>query len=257
MRRAGRRGQGPGEWGNPTSLVADLNGAVVVNDGANSRIVRIDANGKHLLSVRRIVPLQRLGRLPNGQLVAFGGARGRPHAELLDQSFERLRTIPWSHWPDSAVGLVSQLRVASGPSDIVAVSIFTGRIFPLRANYSLDYGVGGVDERPLPTPVPIRASDGSVVQNVPEGARPAIRDAAIVGRRLFVLANASGASGRILDIYELPQVTYRASVRLPLELNVLAGGPAWLAATSNDPYPTIVRLRWDERELNAALVSKR
>src|SRR5690606_2199306 len=135
----------------------------------------------------RTVRLQRLGRLPNGQVVAFGGARGRPSAELLDRSFNRLRTIPWSDWPDSATGLVGQLRVASGPAGVVAVSIFTGRIFPLRADYRLDYGVGGVDERPLPTPVPIRDADSLVVQSIPDGARPAIRDAAIVGQRLFVL----------------------------------------------------------------------
>jgi len=255
--RLGRRGQGPGEWGNPTALVATASGGVLVNDGANSRLVHVDARGRVLQAERQDVPLQRLGRMPDGRMVAFGGARGRPSAALLTSDLRGSRPIPWRHWPDSVAGAASQLRVASGASGVVAVSIFTGRLMPLRSALSLDFGLEGVESRPFPMPVPVIDNLGAEVSTVREGTRSAVRDAAIVGSRLFVLPNPDSAAGRVVDIYDMPSLTYRGSVRLPVELNVLAGGRSWLAATSNDPYPVVVRLQWTDAAMQRSLATPR
>ena len=252
--RVGRRGQGPGEWANPTALAAANAGGVLVHDGGNARLVRIDASGKITRSLQITSPLQRLGKLSDGRWVAFGGSRGRPVAELLDTAASIVRTLPWAVWPDSAAGLGSQLRVASGASGaVVAVSIYTGRMMPVRPDLTLDWGASGIDPKPLPVRVPVSGSDGTTFASVAPDTKPAIRDAAIVGNQVFVLAAGQDIGGRMFDVYDLPTMKYRASIRVPLELNVVASGRYEIVATSNDPYPVIVRIRWNEQALREAL----
>lgn len=255
--KVGRRGQGPGEWGNPTSLISAFDGSFVVNDGANVRLVQVDRTGKIARSEQRESPLQRLAPLPDGRLVVFSGARGIPTASLLAADWKSAVKIPWSDWPDSAVGLGGQIRVASGRAGIAAVSIYTGRIMPLRNERAIEYGIASIDPKPLPVRVPVQVPDGSVIQNIPTGTKAAIRDAAIVGNHLFVLSNAVGArektAGHLIDVYEFPSLVYGGSLKLPIELNIMSGSDTFLVATSNDPYPVIVRLRWDGKLLRDAL----
>jgi hypothetical protein len=250
----GRRGQGPGEWGNPTTVSAATGGGVVVHDGGNGRLVRVDANGRVTRNVNRTVPLQRIAKLRDGQFVGFGGARGRATAELLDSTLQTVRSIPWKGWPDSAQGLGNQLRIAgSVDGTIAAVSIYTGRVMPLRVGPSLDSGVDGADARPIPARTPVTSDDGETVAAVAPGTKAAIRDASIVGKYLFVLAAGTDIGGRLLDIYEMPSARYRASIRVPVELNILSATRTDLVAISNNPVPMLLRLRWDARALESAL----
>lgn len=250
----GRRGQGPGEWANPTALTAASGGGVVVNDGGNGRLVRIDASGRITRTVSRTIPLQRLGRLANGQFIAFGGARGRPSAELLDSALQPVRNISWKNWPDSALGLGSQLRIANSVGGaVVAVSIYTGRMMPVRTGPVLDGGADGVEPRAIPAQTPLTGDDGQTIAAVAPGTKPSIRDATIVGKYLFVLAAGADIGGRVLDVYVMASSSYVGSIHLPVELNTLAATSDAIIAISNNPYPTLLRLRWDARALDVAL----
>jgi hypothetical protein len=249
--RAGRRGQGPGEFANPTSLLAVRGGGVVVVDGGAARFARIDDAGRFVRLVSSVDIPQRLARGPGSTLLAFGGQSGRPTATQLDSAFAPMRTLPWAGWPDSASGLATQLRVASGAAgQVAAVSTVTARIFPLRpGTLALDSGVDGLDARPLPPRVPLAGDNGLVVAGFPAGTKPAIRDAAIVGEYLFVIPAGEAFEGRTLDIYGATTGRYLASLRLPMGLNVLKGRTADLVAVSLEEYPAILRIRWDAAAL--------
>ena len=252
--RAGRRGQGPNEWANPTSITGVRGGGVAVVDGASSRFTRIDANGRFVRLVTTSDIPQRLAPGPGATFIAFGGQNGRPTATLLDSSFAPLRRLRWVGWPDSASGLATQLRVASGADGIVtAVSTVTGRMFPLRSPLHLDSGVDGLDARPLPPRVPLAGENGLVVAGFPAGTKPAIRDAAILGAYLFIIPAGDAFNGRTLDVYNATSGAYRASFRLPIGLNVLTGRAEDLVGVSLDEYPAIVRVRWKSAEFLRAL----
>lgn len=249
--RAGRRGQGPGEFANPTSLLAVRGGGVVVVDGGAARFARIDAAGRFARLVSSVDIPQRLARGPGSTLIAFAGQNGRLTATLLDSVFTSIRSLPWAGWPDSASGLATQLRVSSGAAgQVAAVSTVTARIFPLRAGaLALNSGVDGLDARPLPPRVPLAGDNGLVVAGFPPGTKPAIRDVAIVVEYLFVLPAGEAFDGRTLDVYVATTGRYLASLRLPIGLNVLTGRMADLVAVSLEEYPAIVRLRWDAAAL--------
>jgi hypothetical protein len=252
--RAGRRGQGPNEWANPTSLVAVPGGGVAVVDGASARFTLVDANGRFVrLATSTDIP-QRLARGPGTTFIAFGGQNGRPTARLLDSAFTPIRMLPWTGWPDSASGLATQLRVASGANGrIAAVSTVTGRIFPLKPSMSLDSGADGLDARPLPPRVPLGGDNGLVVAGMPAGTKPAIRDVAIVGANLFVIPAGESFDGHSLDIHEAATGRYRASIRVPLSLNVITGRSSDLVGVSLGEFPAIVRVRWDGAALERAV----
>lgn len=251
--RAGRRGQGPGEWGNPTALVGAPD-HVLVADGALNRIVRVDATGRVERAVTQSQMPQRLGRASNGQVVAVGGTWGRPAAWFLNDDLKPGRVIPWSGWADSAAGMGAQVRLAgSRHGAIAAVSIFTGRVMPLRANGRFDSGRPAVEPRPIPARVTIDGPGGEPAVSIPPDTKPAIRDAAVVGGTLFVVPAGDAFDGRVVDVYLLPDARYAGSLRVPVELHVLAGDAAGLVAISNDTYPTIVRIGWDPARLQRAL----
>lgn len=216
--RAGRRGQGPGEFANPTSLLAVRGGGVVVDGGA-ARFARIDAAGRFARLVSSVDIPQRLARGPGTTLIAFGGQNGRPTATQLDSAFAP-----------------------------------TARIFPLRTGtLALNSGVDGLDARPLPPRVPLAGDNGLVVAGFPQGTKPAIRDAAIVGEYLFVIPAGDAFEGRTLDVYHAATGRYRASLRLPIGVNALAGRAAELVAVSLDDHAAIVRIRWDAAALAGAV----
>jgi len=87
--RAGRRGQGPDEWANPTSILAVQGGGVAVVDGASARFTRVDANGRFTRLVTTVDIPQRLARGSGSTLIAFAGQNLRPAATLLDSAFKR------------------------------------------------------------------------------------------------------------------------------------------------------------------------
>lgn len=252
--RAGRRGQGPNEWANPTSILGVRGGGVAVVDVASSRFTRVDANGRFIrLVTTRDIP-QRLARGPNATFIAFGGQNGRPTATLLDSAFAPIRALPWSGWPDSASGLATQLRVASGANGrVAAVSTVTGRVFPLRPSLTLDSGADGLDARPLPPRIPLAGDNGLVVAGFPAGTKPAVRDVAIVGDHLFVIPAGEAFDGRTLDVYRATSGAYLASIRMPVGLNVLTGRVDDLVGVSLDDYPAIVRVHWDSAAFARAL----
>jgi hypothetical protein len=252
--RVGRRGRGPNEWANPTSIVATREGGVVVVDGSSSRFTRVDADGAFVQSVTTPSIPARIARGSGTSFIAFGTLNGRPNAQVLDSTFATVRTLPWSGWPDSAMGLAAQLRVASGRSgNVAAVSIATGRVFPLRTGMRLDSGVDGVGARPLPPRVPLTGDNGLVVAGVPAGTKPVIRDAAIVGDLLFVLPAGDEFDGRTLDLYDAKIGTYRVSIRVPVPLHVLSGTSADLIAVSLAEFPAILRLSWDRTALERVI----
>ena len=252
--RAGRRGRGPNEWANPTSIVATREGGVVVVDGSSSRFTRVDADGAFVHSVTTPSIPMRIARGSGTSFIAFGALNGRPNAQLLDSAFSTIQTLEWSGWPDSAMGLAAQVRVASGFSgNVAAVSIATGRIFPLRPGMSFDSGVDGIGGRPLPPRVPLAGDNGLVVAGIPAGTKPAIRDAAIVGELLFVVPAGEDFDGRTLDIYDVKSGKYRASIRVPVPLHVVSGTSADLVAVSLAEFPAIIRLRWDRTKLERVI----
>lgn len=252
--RAGRRGQGPNEWANPTSILAVQGGGVAVVDGASARFTRVDANGRFTRLVTTVDIPQRLARGSGSTLIAFGGQNGRPTATLLDSAFKPVRSLRWAGWPDSASGLATQLRVASGATgSVTAVSTVTGRIFPLRPSMRFDSGADGLHARPLPPRVPLAGDNGLVVAGMPPGTKPAIRDVAILGANLFVIPAGDTFDGRTLDVYHASSGRYRASIRIPIGLNVLIGRTGDLVAVSLAELPAIVRLRWDSAALERAL----
>lgn len=254
MWRAGRRGRGPNEWVNPTSIVAVDGGGVAVVDGASSRFSRVDTSGRFVRLVTTADVPQRLARGPSGGFIAFGGQNGRPTAQLLDSAFVPVRTLRWTGWPDSASGLATQLRVASGPNgSVTAVSTVTGRIFPLRSNLTLDSGTDGLEARPLPPRVPLAGDNGLVVAGMPAGTKPAVRDVAVLGSKLFVIPAGEALNAQTLDVYSASSGRYLASVRVPIELNVLARRATDLIAVSLGDVPAIVRIRFDSAALDRAI----
>jgi len=252
--KLGRRGQGPGEWSRPTTIVAASNGGVAVFDAGTNRLVRVDANGRITRNVTRSEPLDRLGKHTGGQYIAFAGSTGRPRAELLDSGLRIIREVPWKGWPDSAQGIGNQTRIASGATGTsFPVSIFTGRIMPARPGPSFDSGIDAIDARAIPKKRVITGTDGIAFTTIPEGTPVVIRDAAVVGKYLFVLVSGAEFGGKLMDVYEMPSVRYRASIRVPVELNAMSSTRTDVVAISNNPYPTILRLKWDMRSLEAAI----
>jgi hypothetical protein len=229
-------------------------GGVLVVDRPNARLTEVSAGGVIRLQRRDATLADRVGRLPDGTLVAFAGVEGRPGAFVLDSTLLPRRQLPWAGWPDSAIGLGNQLRVATGVNGgVVAISIFTGRMMPVGPR-GLDSGVDAINGRPLPPRVPIRGEDGVAVTSAPANTPVVTRAAAIVDELLFVVPGGSSAdAGRWLDLYSLPGVKYLGSLRTDLNVLQIAGGSGWLAATSADPYPVIVRFRWDRTQLRQTI----
>lgn len=252
--RVGRRGQGPGDWGNPTSITRSEQGTFWVNDPGANRAVQVGTDGKVVRSVVLREAFQRISRLADGRILTIGAASGRPSAQLMNSRFEFISKVSWNGWADSALGRSGQVRVAASASGAVAaISIYTGRIMPLRNPLSFDSGVDGVESREFPKLVSTRGADGVLITNVTPDSKPAIRDATIMGQRLFILPVGDSVGGKLLDIYDYPTAKYRASVRLPLGLVVLAANRSELFAIAHDPVPVIVRIRWNERTLSDLL----
>ncbi len=132
--------------------------------------------------------------------------------------------VPWAGWSDSAIGTGNQVRVASGSAGFVTVSIFTGRIMPMRVSGRFDSGADGIDARSIPPRVPLTDLRGETVQSIPDGTRAVVKDAGMANARLFVLPADERLRSRVLDVYDSSSSRYLASIRLPIPLDVLGNG---------------------------------
>lgn len=250
---AGRKGQGPGEYSNPTDILVDQGGQTIVLDPENARLTYLSPAGKLVKTVRLEHSLRRMaGPLPGGSLLALP-ERPDPFVVVLDSLGREIETAAPPQW---LAGLVPITRSSAavraiGPTFVIAFRWASSLLQVGRDGKEIKRCVA-IDSVAFPSAVssPIRrAVDGGVFEGIvtrPDPtARVATRGLIAYDNRLGVYPKTIGADSlRIVDLYSAPCGAYQESRRLPFEPKFLGATGDSLVALVDDPLPHLIMLRW-------------
>lgn len=246
---AGRRGGGPGEFGNPMTIVAGPDGTIWVNDPANGRISRFSRAGRFIDQVTVTEQLTSVLPFRNRGFAALGNFESGNLVQVYDSSGRMLRGIAL---PDSlrSVPLIAREAILSGNERAATISF---RFSDLA--YRVDLGTGTLREFRGPERVgfvkPITASttiDGKAYRISRANPNAVKASTAVVGGQgatLRVLFGGTTAdSGRLIDEYDRSSGRYVGSRILPLHPVAVAEVKGDLAGIVMDPVPSIYIWRW-------------
>lgn len=241
----GREGAGPGEFRNPTDIVVSAADTVWVLDPQAMRISVIGPDG----SLSRLVSIrERIRRFIVGEEHLIG-ARSRPDRGpfvVLDRDGEYVADLDVPAWISELPAMAFELRMAADrmTGNVAAVLWYTGGILLGGADDTELREFQGVVRGEVPEPMVLTPMPNVTAVRLPPSARPIVRDVAIDGTRVYVLA-VDDTDGRrtvdILDVYD-ERGGYLHSLRLPHAVSRLEARNGRLFALQRDMLPAITEI---------------
>ena len=246
---AGRRGGGPGEFGNPTTLAYGPEGLIWVNDPANGRISRFSRAGRFVDQVTVTEQLTAVLPLARRQFVALGNFENDAFVQFYDSSGRVLRRVAL---PDSLRGapLINREAFLAGSDRGASISLRysdLAYILDLRSLALRQFrGPEHVTfARPVTTSSTIDGKRYRISRANPRAPKASLTLVTGQGRTLQVLFGGSTAdSGRVIDEYERASGRYLGSRVLPARVVALTDLKGDVAGIVPDPVPSIYVWRW-------------
>ena len=243
MWTVGREGRGPSEFQNPTDIAISSGDTVWVLDPANMRVSVIGAGGapSHLLRIE-----ERIRRFVvwEGHLI---GARSNP-AEgpfvVLDREGVYEARVEVPTWISEMPSLAFELRMAVDRStgDVAAALWYTGHILIGQAvNDGTLREIRGIASGEVPKPMVLTPAPNITASRLPPSTRAVVRDIAVEGTLVYVLASDELDDARtvnIIDVYDKSE-GYRYSLRLPRAASRLEIADGRLFVLERGMLPTI------------------
>ena len=268
----GRKGQGPGEYGDqPNGMMVDGNGRIILSDASNGRMIAYSKKGEVIGGLGPATGLRSLF----GQMVA-GDARGRIYVQVL-----MFRPRPGGATPWPPIGI--EVRDSSGTVlDTIPPPLLDGKPAPFfgllpdgsvvaattsRAHFEVQHPDGGIVRVEMPFQRvdyteaemsrlrsalgPVAAADGQSKVSVPE-AKPAYIDVLCGPRgRIWMrrpieprskeeAAAVPRFQASVLDVFE-EDGTYLGAIELPRR--------SWPVVVTDDDLYAIQLGEYDEQYL--------
>ncbi len=250
---AGRAGAGPGELAHPREVKLDGKGTAWVLDVGNHRITGFDLGGRRVgevsLHTVDFVPHQFVVS-PGGEsffLIRAGGGL-QPVEVRGDGSVKLGKWIRRPVWKDMPP-LALQVETAAeehGDGWVVALSMADGWL-RFRGLALVGEVLPWVEEVPL-VRVEVKVEGSPGVGEYSRSQRVldpvfAAQGMAVMGSRVLVLfGGRSEHRGRLLDVYDLDDGSYRGTLLLPVT-GFLAAWDGRLVVARNTPHPRVLVLR--------------
>jgi hypothetical protein len=241
----GRKGAGPGEFGNPSDLFVDAEGAIHVLDPANARVTVYSHDGRYLRAVRTTERLHRLVVRSDGAiiaaplasrfLVAFGDDGNTRHTAAIPGEMSELSSL-----------LRENLLLHANRSTLLVLHDWSTRTFVVRPS-DLTVMRAGELLAPQPFPPVLTQKVGAyAVTRVDPKAKRWLQTATLAGDTLMVVDRRPGAA-RSIDYYDARTLSYLASRPAPEFLVRMSVAGDLLVGLVDEPVPALVGWRWRPR----------
>jgi hypothetical protein len=236
----GRRGEGPGEFANPTDVRLDDRGQIWILDPPNQRINRVGEDGRFVSSLRVNEALFRLGPIVDGQITVVRDDPASGFACRLDQDGNRVSDIAVPPWTATVPALAASVWVAVDPktSGWVAVFPYTGRILLSSGAIDLKEVVGVVATGEDPKVITSSPRSGWTVRRLDPEAKMVALSVALSPTEVWVLGR-SKDGGRVVDRYDRTSASYLGSWRLPLPLDKITAAGRRMVGIQRDSLPAL------------------
>jgi hypothetical protein len=256
----GRKGRGPGEFSNPTSMVLDTAGQTIVLDPDIARVTVISRDGKLVRTIRLGKRFDQLATSSSGTSLVGVSVHLDTLTALIDSNgvARPVTSLP----PELAAAppiAREILGVVPTPKGFLVAFRWSSTFMEFTHDGSFIRSCTGVDSLTFP---PTRAAP--MKMKLPRGGKQKLTDVRI--RRVDPSGVESGAylttfggnpavlrhspdseSGSVLDVYAPGCGSYRRSIPFPFATSVVAGSADSLVALLNEPVPHVVLLRWTRR----------
>lgn len=245
----GRRGGGPGEFGNPTSLAIGPEGAIWINDPVNGRISRFSRTGRFIDQVTVPEQLTRVLPLGHYKFAALGNFEQNRLMQIYDSMGRVVRGIPL---PDSLrdVPLINREAFLSGNDQAINVFFrFSDVSYVINPATGTIAGFHGPEQvrfaTPLAVSTEINGKPARITRANPHAVKATLSVTGGTARTLTVLFGGTTAdSGRVVDDYDRAGGRYLGSRKLPERPIALTNLNGDLAGIVSDPVPSIYVWRW-------------
>lgn len=244
--RAGRSGQGPGEFTGVTDLHVDTQGSIWVLDPGNARFSIWTSAGKLVREIRSVQYTSRF--LPLAAGTFFGNSVAKDEfAALFGPDGTKVRRISGPAGLDTLHWMSLEYRLVSAPSDeFVLYFRWSSRLIGFSNSGKIRFDAPGVDAVTVFPQMKRYAlnAKGAYAERIDPAAQDVTISACATSTHILVLSGFGKEKfGKVVDRYRLSDGSYLDTITLPQAATVIDCADGVLRTLVDDPEPAIVRYK--------------